>query len=225
MIYRVEDKYLLPRNDYYELQERLRTVMAPDTNAGADGQYTISSLYYDDIMDTDYYETLAGNPRRSKHRIRIYNDSLDIIKLEVKYKQYSRIAKVSGSITRDELEMLMRGETIAWGRYRDDARSSFNECILSRHLMPKVIVTYERTAYIHESGNTRITFDTNVRASSNVEQFGNPDLIYDMLEEDYILEVKYDEFIPDYIKQILETSTMLRESYSKYARCREVYRR
>lgn len=226
MNYRVEDKYLLPRNDYYELQERLRTVMAPDPNAGAGGRYTISSLYFDDLADTDYHDTVEGNPRRSKHRVRIYNDSLDEIKLEVKTKQYTRIAKVSETITRQELAALLQGRTIAWGAFRDDARSCFNECMLSRHLMPKVIVTYERTAYIYEPGNTRITFDTNVRASRDVERFGDPTLLYDRLaDEDYVLEVKYDQFIPDHILQILETGTMLRESYSKYARCREVYLR
>lgn len=224
MIYRVEDKYLLPRNDYYDLQERLRTVMETDSNAGPTGTYTISSLYYDDIEDTDYHETLAGNPHRCKHRVRIYNDSLDTIHLEVKTKQYSRIAKVSDTITREELTDLMQGRTIAWGTYRDDARSVFNEHILSRHLEPKVIVTYERTAFVNEPGNARITFDTNVRASNNVMHFGDPDLTCDHLAEDYILEVKYDQFLPDHIRQILETNTMFRESYSKYARCREIYR-
>lgn len=225
-MYRVEDKYLLPRNDYYELQERLRTVMAPDTYAAADGQYTISSLYYDDIADTDYQDTVEGNPHRSKHRIRIYNHSLDTIKLEVKTKQYSRIAKVSDAISREELADLMEGRTIAWGAHLDDARSAFNTAILTRHLEPKVIVTYERTAYIYEPGNTRITFDTNVRASNMVERFGDGGLVYDRPEvEDYVLEVKYDQFLPDHIRQILETNTMLRETYSKYAICREVYRR
>lgn len=225
-MYRVEDKYLLPRNDYYELQERLRTVMEPDANAGADGRYTISSLYYDDIADTDYHETVEGNPRRRKHRVRIYNQSLNVIRLEVKTKQYERIAKVSARITRQELSDLMQGRTIAWGTYRDDARSVFNESMLCRHLRPKVIVTYERTAFIYGPGNTRITFDTNIRASSMVERFGDPALIHDRLEgEDYVLEVKYDQFLPDHIRQILETNTMLRETYSKYALCREVYMR
>lgn len=225
-MYRVEDKYLLPRNDYYELQERLRTVMQPDIYAGSDGQYTISSLYYDDIADTDYHETVAGNPHRSKHRVRIYNHSLDTIRLEIKTKHYQRIAKVSEAITQGELTALMEGRTIAWGASRDDARSAFNEAILTRHLTPKVIVTYERTAFIYGPGNTRITFDTNIRASNDVLRFGDGGILYDHPEdEDYVLEVKYDQFLPDHIRQILETNTMLRETYSKYAICREVYHR
>lgn len=224
-MYRVEDKYILPRNDFYELQERLRTVLDFDRNAG-DGHYTISSLYFDDIADTDYTETVAGNPRRSKHRIRIYNHSWETIKLEVKTKQYSRIAKASSAITHEEMCELMQGRTIAMDAHRDDARTVFNECIIARHLMPKVIVTYERTAYVYEPGNVRITFDTNVRASNQVERFGEHDIVYDYLkDDDYVLEIKYDQFIPDHIKQILETGTMMRETYSKYARCREVYLR
>lgn len=225
-MYRVEDKYYLPRGDYYELQERLRAVMTPDENAGSGGWYTISSLYYDDIADTDYRDTVEGNPYRRKHRVRIYNHSLDTIKLEVKIKQYDRIAKVSDVITRDELCELIQGRPIAWGSHGDDARSEFHERMMTRCMRPRVIVTYERLAFVYGPGNTRITFDTNIRASDRVERFGDADLVYDRPEgEDYVLEVKYDAFIPDHIRQILETNTMLRETCSKYAMCREVYLR
>lgn len=224
MMYRVEDKYCLPWQDYYALKERIASVLEPDPNAGPEGQYTISSLYFDDVQDADYHETVAGNPIRRKHRIRIYNNSFSSIKLEVKTKKYQRISKVSSEITLEDMRGLMRGDRIDWGTYADDARSLFNLGIAARHLTPRVIITYERSAYLYEPGNTRITFDRNVRASADVERFGDSDIVYDPLEEDYVLEVKYDEFIPDFLLQILESNVMQQISYSKYARCREIYR-
>lgn len=223
-MYRVEDKYVIPLQDYYELHERLRAVLSSDHNSESDQGYSISSLYFDDICDTDYWETVSGNPFRMKHRIRIYNDSLKTIKLEVKRKNYNRISKISCSITTDEMRQLMKGRQIVWGKSRDDPRSVFNEKLAAAVLRPKVIVTYEREAFIYEPGNVRITFDKNIRGSDHIELFGNPKLEYDYPKDlNYVLEIKYDEFIPDFLLQILEIDSMQQTSYSKYRKCREIY--
>ena len=160
--------------------------------------------------------------RRSKYRIRIYNDSLDVIKLEVKTKRDNRIFKRSKTITRAQMESLMRGECIEDGASAEDPATLFNLAIRTQGLRPKVIVAYERKAYVFEPGNVRITFDRNVRASGRVEDFGRKNKSYDFLQEyDKVLEVKYDEFIPDFLLQLLETGRMRQSAYSKYQLCRE----
>lgn len=50
--------------------------------------------------------------RRNKYRIRIYNDSLDVIKLEVKSKRDNRILKRSRTISIAEMKSLINGECI-----------------------------------------------------------------------------------------------------------------
>ena len=47
-------------------------------------KYVISSLYFDDLRDSMLADTLDGIDARDKYRIRIYNNSFEIIKLEVK---------------------------------------------------------------------------------------------------------------------------------------------
>lgn len=223
-MYRVEDKYVIPENDYYELRERISSILPADSNAGSGKDYLISSLYFDDIYDTDYFDTVSGNPYRRKHRIRIYNDSLDMIKLEVKRKNYNRIDKVSCSITKDELSFLMNGKMIRWGNSRDDPRTLFNEAVAERCLAPRVIVTYRREAFVYAPGNLRITFDRNVRASDNISLFGSKNITYDYPEDtNYVLEVKYDEFIPNFILQVLEIDSMQQTAFSKYGNCRSIY--
>lgn len=220
---RVEDKYVIPKNDFYELQKRVEAILLPDWYSGAGG-YSISSLYFDDIADADYFNTISGNPCRTKHRIRIYNDSLDVIKLEVKKKSYNRIDKDSCVLTRHQLRELQYGKMIEWGKDIEDPKTAFNKAIAERGLRPKVIVTYKRLAYIYEPGNTRITFDSNIRASNDIERFGTKDIEYDYPSTDnYVLEVKYNEFIPDFILQALEIDTMQQTSYSKYRICRDIF--
>lgn len=223
---RVEDKYLVPYIDYCLLRERLSAVALLDYySEGKPDGYKISSLYFDDMYDSNYYDTVSGNPIRKKYRIRLYNDSLAPIKLEVKTKYYSRISKESCLISVDEMNKLIRGELIEWGETRDNPRSAFNEAISVKKLVPKIIVTYERNAFVYDFGNMRITFDHDIRTSNLVEYFGKPGIHYSRLKMDnYILEVKYDEFIPDFMVQTLRVNTMWQTSFSKYRICCEMFR-
>ena len=221
-MYRVEDKYNCSETQLVMLQSRMEAALRPDSNEGGPEGYSIVSLYFDDLQDSCLQDTEDGVNRRNKYRIRIYNDSLDVIKLEVKTKRDNRIQKWSRTISRSEMESLMRGECIAEESSFEDPATLFNVAIKNGGLRPKVIVAYERKAYVYEPGNVRITFDRNVRASSRVEDFGQRNISYDFLQEyDKVLEVKYDEFIPDFLLQLLEVGNMQQSAYSKYQLCRE----
>ena len=221
-MYRVEDKYNCSETQLVMLQSRMEAALRPDSNEGGPEGYSIVSLYFDDFQDSCLQDTEDGVNRRSKYRIRIYNDSLDVIKLEVKTKQDNRIQKQSKTISRAEMESLMRGECIADQGSFEDPATLFNLAIKNEGLRPKAIVAYERKAYVYEPGNVRITFDRNVRASNRVEDFGQKNISYDFLQEyDKVLEVKYDEFIPDFLLQLLEVGNMQQSAYSKYQLCRE----
>lgn len=221
-MYRVEDKYNCTDAELVLLQSRMEAVLKPDVNEGGPEGYRITSLYFDDFCDSCLQDTVDGVNRRNKYRIRIYNDSLDVIKLEVKTKRDNRILKRSKTITRAQMERLMRGECIEDSASEWDPATLFNLAVRTQGLRPKVIVAYERKAYVYEPGNVRITFDRNVRASGCVEDFGKKNRSYDFLREyDKVLEVKYDEFIPGFLLQLLETGSMQQSAYSKYQLCRE----
>ena len=63
-----------------------------------------------------------------------------------------------------------------------------------------------------------MTFDSHVKTSYRDTDFLNPDLIVvDALDPDYIiLEVKYDEFLPDVIKHLLSIINTRKTAFSKY---------
>ena len=223
-MYRVEDKYCCSEIELLALQNRIGAVLRPDSNESGPEGYSIISLYFDDLADSCYQDTLDGHEVRDKYRIRIYNNSLDEIRLEVKQKRDSRIRKRSKGISREEMYMLMDGQCITDEASMDDPATLFNIAIRTQGLRPKVIVAYERKAYVFEPGNTRITFDRNVRASNRTEFFGHKDIVYDPLrEQDAVLEVKYDEFIPGFLLQLLELGNMQQSAFSKYQMCREIY--
>ena len=223
-MYRAENKYCCSQAELLILQNRISAVLRPDANESGPDGYSIISLYFDDLADSCYEDTLSGHEVRDKYRIRIYNNSLDTIRLEVKQRRDSGIRKKSKSISREQMYLLMNGQCIDDPASADDPATLFNIAIRTRGLKPKVIVAYERKAYMFEPGNTRITFDRNVRASNRTEYFGEKDISYDMLRDrDHVLEVKYDEFIPNFLLQLLELGNMQQSAYSKYQMCRDVY--
>ena len=223
-MYRVENKYNCSESELQILQNRLEGVLQADSNENHPEGYSIVSLYFDDLQDTCLYDTEDGVEIRDKYRIRIYNSSLDVIKLEVKSKKDGYIYKKSKTITKEQADKLIHGECIEDSVSMEDPATLFNLAIRTRGLRPKVIVAYERKAYVFGPGNTRITLDRNVRASSRVEDFGKENARYDFLHEyDKVLEVKYDEFISGFLLQLLELGNMQQTSYSKYQLCRELF--
>ena len=223
-MYRVEDKYACSMNELFLLQSRIDTILQADSNQYSADGYSIISVYFDDLYDTHLQDTIDGNSQREKYRIRIYNNSFNTIKLEVKFKQYNRILKKSKSISQSDMRALLSGTPIDCDNSLEDPATLFNIAMKERGLQPKVIVAYERKAYIFPSGNVRITFDRNIRSSNSIDNFGNPNLAYDVPDErNAILEVKYDEFLPGFIAQLLELGNMQQISYSKYRICREIY--
>ncbi len=223
-MYRVEDKYCCTAQDMYQLQHRLDAVLWADSNENTINGYQVISLYFDDLADSCLNAVREGSYSRLKYRIRIYNNSFDRISLEVKEKQGSRIYKKTRSITEKEMHQLIQGECIPSSFSLEDPAFMFNLAMQTKALRPKVIVAYERKAYIYPSGNVRITFDRNIRASSQIAAFGLKKISYDPLrEQDAVLEIKYDEFLPEFILQLLEQNSMQQTACSKYRLCRERY--
>lgn len=222
-MYRVENKYVLSFEEMFKLERRIQAVLLMDSE-GADNGYKISSLYFDDIRDSMFSDTIDGVPERDKYRIRIYNDSFSDIKLEVKRKRDNRVRKMTALISQQEMLELMDGKTIADKNDRNDPRTLFNLAINTRALRPRFIVTYDRKAYVYEPGHVRITFDRNIRSNNQVNLFGTKNLAYDYPDgTGSVLEVKFDELLPKFIAQTLECSSMVQTANSKYGMCGEIY--
>ena len=90
-------------------------------------------------------------------------------------------------------------------------------------MRPKVLVEYVRTPYIYTLGNVRVTFDKNIAASGSVEELFSKDItrISVFPSGHHVLEVKYDDYLPETIAGCLDTGHLNRSSVSKYYICRK----
>ena len=224
MEYRNELKYFVNDGDLLVLNYRLKELMKLDSNIKEQNKYNIRSIYFDDYNDSYLKETEAGINERLKIRIRIYNRSSEIIKLEIKYKLNGYTKKESCNISKELCDKLIRGESLT---FKDCNNKVLNKLYLEQKtslLKPKIIVEYDRTAYIYKLGNVRVTFDQNIRVSKHLDRFFEDNaLSVPVLEKNQeLLEVKYDEFLPTWLFDALELNKLSRTAFSKYAVSRNV---
>lgn len=220
--YRHEYKIHINLGDYYTIRSRVKQIMKLDEHARKNGCYSIRSLYFDNLNDTALFEKISGVNHREKFRIRFYNGDTSHICLEKKVKNNGLTSKLKTRITKDECLKIVDGD-IDWINYRDD--NLLNELYIKMKnglYRPKTIVDYIREAYTYPVGNVRVTFDSSIRSglfSTNIFDEKLPTV--EVLDPNkLVLEVKYDEFLPDIIADIIQTGERRAKSVSKYALCR-----
>lgn len=219
---RHELKYFITPAEMTVLRGVLTPVMQLDPNGNEHNEYHIRSLYFDTINDDALEEKIAGVGNRKKYRIRIYNFSDKVIKLECKSKYGDLISKQSVSIPRELAEQLIAGDPDGLQRMRHPLLHDVYREMRTRLLRPAVIVDYVREAYIHQAEEVRITFDKQVRTGLYSVDLFNPQIpTYPVFDDPVeILEVKFDEFLPSYLQSILSGITAQRSAVSKYTWCR-----
>lgn len=222
---RHELKYFLSRSQYEVLHRVLPTILAKDAHTDENAEYHIRSLYFDTLNDDALYDKISGVNYRNKYRIRIYNFSDALIRMECKSKINSLISKRSVLITRDLADQIIAGdpsglENTPSGLLRDTFRE------MRHHMLkPAVVVDYVREAYVHPVEEVRITFDKQLRSGLKNYDMFNPRLpVYPPFKnpDQIILEVKYNRFLPEYISQLLTSAAgwATRSAISKYCICR-----
>jgi len=221
--FRHELKYRIGYAQYIELRNRLKAVMQNDEHTNADGRYLIRSIYFDNYMDKALREKVQGVPVREKFRIRYYNDDFSYLTLEKKIKDNVFCKKIDAQITEEECRALLDGK-IVW--MRDHPAPPVRELyakMRGQMLRPRVLVSYVREPYVYRMGNVRITFDSDIRTTLYHKDFLEKQVIdIDTAggAQERILEIKYDAFLPEIIRRLIQINTLRQTAFSKYEACR-----
>lgn len=220
--YRNELKYICTEADLQILQSRIAPICTLDQHALADGIYHIRSVYFDTPQNRYYYENENGADPREKFRIRIYNGSDKRILLECKQKERTMTHKDSCTLSKEQCQDILNGDIPEY----DFSNSLLNRFLALRdeiQLQPKVIVVYSRTAFVYGPGNVRITFDRNIGSTSDCTRFFDDELpLRPILPTgNHILEIKYDEFLPNFLYSVMSLGQLQQTAFSKYYLCRK----
>ena len=220
MKYRHEWKYEISYMDMLTLRSRLSAVTKRDAHT-IDGKYFIRSLYFDNASDKALREKIDGVNKREKFRIRFYNHDTSVIHLEKKSKINGLGIKESAPLTPQQAQAIVDGNYEWMLKNNEPLINELYTKIMTQGLRPKTIVDYTREPFVFTAGNVRVTLDYNIRTGLRCTDFLNPDCVtIPAGNAPIILEVKWDEYLPDIIKDIVQLPSCRSGAFSKYATCR-----
>lgn len=220
---RHEIKYQCSEFQLTEIKSRIGCLLKKDEHA-VNGQYSIRSVYFDNYENKCFYENEAGTDPREKFRIRIYNGNSTRISLECKRKERGMVLKTSCLISKELFNKLMVGDSLGDLSDKPALLRKFIVLMKSELYKPVVIVEYDRIPFIYSIGNVRITLDCNIRFSKDFTHFFDESLSTQpiMPVGQHLLEVKYDELLPSFIKDTLQIGDLQQTTFSKYYLCRKI---
>jgi len=221
--FRHELKFYITYVEMFALRSKLSTVLEMDRHSINEEGYNIRSLYFDGLTHHSLYDKNDGIFGREKYRIRIYNESDQIINLERKSKYGDFISKESAKLSRSDYNNILNWDYTCLKERTEPLIKDFYYALQYRQFQPRAIVDYIREAYVYEPGNVRITFDKELRSGINGVDVFDQHIIYEhiLYPEQVILEVKFDHYLPDLIRQLLQPERFVRSAISKYVLCRE----
>lgn len=216
---RHEWKHEITRLDMLALRQRLRAVARADGHASG-GKYLVRSLYFDTPSDKALREKIDGVSRREKFRIRFYNGDTSLIHLEKKSKLGGLGSKQSATLSAGEVSALLSGD-LRWMLSSGEplVRELYAK-MRTELLGPKTIVDYTREPYVYPAGNVRVTLDYDIRRGLRPGDFLDPGVTIPAGDAPVILEVKWDAFLPDIIRDAVRLEGRRASAFSKYAQCR-----
>ncbi len=235
---RYEYKYIINA----ALVSRIRDYIEPYTQMDSHLQkykrqtYTVRSLYFDTPTLDFYYEKMDGVKIRKKLRVRTYDDTDDYAFLEIKRKYVNCVAKERSRMSILTIERLINApENNSYEFPPDDHNArlvsgKFLYNLLKKGLVPTLLVVYEREAYTEKGlDQNRVTIDKNICALSKPDlgEIMQTDHCVPVTGDRVILELKFDDMMPQWMKNLTIELKLKKQSISKYClgidTCRDAF--
>lgn len=220
---RYELKYFISYVDYVKIKDILSKFLKSDIHTKNDGGYWIRSLYFDTPDDHEYVEKIIGVEMRKKIRLRLYDTSTERVKLEIKNKYNDYMKKETTVVTREEACRLIKGDKSFLLESNNSILNRVYYFMSEKYYLPVIIVDYMRDAFIGDFNNIRITFDRDICAcATDFNMFKNDLHLYPVFDNTTIvMEVKYNLFLPTWLRSVLSCIQTRNSAISKYCFSRE----
>ena len=213
---RTEQKIITTVHDAVLLKRKLQLMMQTDEHCKSSLGYTVRTLYFD-TADNKLRENNSNEALHEEIRIRVYPDGDEKIKLQYKRTDNDVFKKESLIIDENIFYELIKGNYEVLLNIDDQKAQSFY-WKLNRGLKPKKIVDFKRFSYIQALNNIKISVDTDIRETrSSFDILDRSIITYPAAPCDMaVIDIKYDDFLFDYIKDTLRILKKFPCNYSVY---------
>jgi len=227
---RYEFKYIVKNHEVDNIRNYISPFVDVDkfAAAGDKNQYTVRSIYFDTPKFDFYYEKVEGIKNRKKIRLRGYEreNAENIVFFEIKRKYDIPIKKFRAPAKFiDAMEIFKSGNVnghIISNKFFPKGNENslrFFYQMFSKNMRPVVLIVYEREAYQSKyDESVRITFDKNLRSKAypRIEDLYENDKLCSVIPGEFILEIKFNDHFPVWIKPMIGKFSLQRQSASKY---------
>ncbi len=215
---RYEKKYLLTKEQYLQLKERLEDLTVKDEH----GDTTICNIYYDTPDFKMIRNSLEKPVYKEKFRIRSYGIAKENSKIfaEIKKKYDGVVYKRRVSFKYKELMNASMEELKA--KSKESEKQILDEIAYLfeayEGLEPKMFICYDREAlFSTDESGIRITFDKNILYRTDELTLDKHARGLPLLEDGQcLLELKTGPSVPIWVTEILTELKIYPSSFSKY---------
>ena len=212
---RKEIKYILDLQEFNKIRNVLDKTMQKDIHSDCTGEYIVRTVYFENYLHETINNKKMNLNNISKYRIRMYQNNDRFLSLERKTNCNGIIKKESEIIDKELVEKLLKGEFYDLLDKSTILKNALYLQMAIKQYRAFIIVEYTRLAYMDSKSNVRITIDRNIKSSINCEKFFEKD-IQGISSNEMVLEVKYSQYMPEYIKDILKILDKQQKANSKY---------
>ena len=234
---RFELKYVIDERLVRPLRDFARGHLQPDEHADLNngGQYAVHSLYLDSPTYALCRSTMQGQKNRFKLRIRYYDDSPDSpAYFEIKRRIDDVILKQRAVAHRGAVARILRGQWPVGSdlvrQWSADYGALQRFCSLRDTIQAdgRIFVSYMREAYVTPNNDTvRMTFDRKIACTPYTPgaSLARAQRTIDVGIAGVVLELKFTERFPKWMRRMVQTFNLERTSMAKYVACVLRYRR
>ena len=228
---RYELKYLIDEPCARQVRDFVRSYLKRDPYARPAMKYAypIYSLYLDGPGLELYRASFQGQKNRMKLRIRYYayNGNSPLF-LEIKRRVNDVVLKRRAVIKRDALNGILAGYSPRLADLYDqadgesyDVLHEFTNLRNAMHAAPKMIIYYEREAWVApDDDSVRVTFDRQAGGAKYAHTL-EPAKFDPARIESVILELKFDDRFPTWMRELARACDLYRTKMGKYVQCVE----
>lgn len=226
---RFELKYLIQEEITSSLRDFISCYLELDEFGQGQSSmaYPVYSLYFDSDDLKTYHDTINGYKNRFKLRLRYYDEKPNTpVFFEIKGRQDKCILKQRCGVKREAVALLAAGQLpdpdylVSREPRHLAALQRFNYLLHQINARPKAHNSYTREAWVSPNDNSvRVTFDRRVLIEPffRVEATTRMERPYPIFSEYTILEVKFTNRYPNWIRQMVQTFRLVWAASAKYA--------
>ncbi|MGE5601615.1 MAG: polyphosphate polymerase domain-containing protein [Nitrososphaerales archaeon] len=224
---RYELKYLVHHRQAMQISALLADYMVPDHHGDGEGQYQVTSLYYDTVDHKAYWDKTNGYRNRRKLRVRIYGSQavtpgtpcfVEIKQRLDRVVQKRRVILPHCATTDlDHLEEIWRVSP------EPDAAvlQEVDYLCKALQLQPACVVGYQRLAFEGREYDPglRVTFDSNLKYrlhELSLSSNGQATDHYFLSPDWCIMEVKLNHRVPIWLTEVIGKHECVVRRFSKY---------